>query len=158
LNRADVVGFNGVRGTDQLDVLTRWLADAAGRDIPTFGIGRDIELYDPSTDEEAGVEGTGIAAMSSIGRPGGFEASLLDKGLRIELALRFPDHHRYTTEDIETVNAEMAACGVKRIVTTEKDWVKLRELGGLNGEARVARLHLCVSGLDPVALCEKPRR
>ena len=43
------------------------------------------------------------------------------------------------------------------MVTTEKDWVKLREIGPPRAKLRVARLELDVMGDDPVAICEKPR-
>lgn len=37
----------------------------------------------------------------------------------------FPDHHRYTPADLDAIRAAAAAAGAERIVTTEKDAVKL---------------------------------
>jgi tetraacyldisaccharide 4'-kinase len=157
LKRADIVGFNGITAPEQLDVLTRWLHDTARRDIPAFGMGRDIDFYDSSTGGDVDVEGVAVAAVSSIGRPERFEAALEGKSLRIKSAVRYPDHHRYGRDDIKTINSIAAETGVKRIVTTEKDWVKLREVDGIESDVLVARLRLCVTGADPVAICEKPR-
>jgi 3-deoxy-D-manno-octulosonic-acid transferase len=157
LKRADIIGFNGIRGADQIDVLTRWVYDTTGKDIPVFGIGRDVELLDSGRGDPVESPGEAVAAVSSIGRPDRFEASLAEKGVGLAFAMRYPDHHRYGPRDIEEINSLAAAHGIDRLVTTEKDWVKLLDIGGLTLPAIVARLRLCVTGFDPVPICEKPR-
>jgi len=46
----------------------------------------------------------------------------------------FPDHHPYTREDVDDLNRWAAAlpAEVNTVLTTQKDWVKLRvgDLGG----------------------------
>ena len=54
----------------------------------------------------------------------------------------FPDHHRYTSGDVEEIHSRARAAGAGGILTTEKDGVKLRSVwrGGLS--CRALRLGL----------------
>ncbi|MDB5384619.1 MAG: Tetraacyldisaccharide 4-kinase [Planctomycetaceae bacterium] len=76
-----------------------------------------------------------IAAFCGIGNPAAFRQLLAQQGLKIEAETFqiFPDHHRYTREDVDRLQTwatEMQACS---IVTTQKDLVKLdvAEIGGI---------------------------
>ena len=71
------------------------------------------------------VEGKTVLAPSSLGDPTGFESTLADIGAVLE-PRRFPDHHRYTEEDVRNLERE---AGKRRslIITTAKDWVKIRQ-------------------------------
>lgn len=40
----------------------------------------------------------------------------------------FEDHYAYTTQDIQRIEAESLEKGIQRIVTTSKDWIKIKEL------------------------------
>jgi tetraacyldisaccharide 4'-kinase len=40
----------------------------------------------------------------------------------------FADHHDYTQRDVDALIAEAKQAGAELLVTTEKDWVKLRRL------------------------------
>jgi len=40
----------------------------------------------------------------------------------------FPDHHWYTPGDLARVAARVRETGAEAVLTTEKDWVRLREL------------------------------
>jgi tetraacyldisaccharide 4'-kinase len=46
--------------------------------------------------------------------------------------VEFPDHHVFTPGDIEVLTRRALAVGAEGLVTTEKDWVRIRE-GGLPG-------------------------
>ncbi len=157
LKRADMIGFNGLRGADQIDVLTRWVYDTTGRDIPVFGVGRGIEFVASRTGAPIHLPGGPLAAVSSVGRPDRFETTLVGKGLEVSCSLRFPDHYRYGRDDIRKINSIAAERKIERLVTTEKDWVKLRDVGSLDVEVSLARLRLCITGFDPIPICEKPR-
>lgn len=65
-----------------------------------------------------------VLAMSALGRPAAFERALSQRGLRVR-SLRLTDHHPYSEADLERA-AKMA--GTDFIVTTEKDWMKIRRL------------------------------
>jgi len=67
-----------------------------------------------------------VIAFSGIGRPGKFFDTLEQLGARIAARYAFADHHAYTPEDAKTLltHAQRAQA---RLVTTQKDWVRMRE-------------------------------
>ena len=73
----------------------------------------------------------GYATIAGIAHPERFEAtctSLLGK--RASLAVRLDDHVRYDAALAERLRAVAADKGIHCWLTTEKDWIKLRDLGG----------------------------
>jgi tetraacyldisaccharide 4'-kinase len=74
-----------------------------------------------------------VAAFCGIGNPAGFRHTLAHTACQVASWREFPDHHRYTSADFETIATEAQASGAQRIVCTQKDLVKCRrdELGGL---------------------------
>jgi tetraacyldisaccharide 4'-kinase len=74
-----------------------------------------------------------LGAFCGIGNPLAFRATLEKLGGRLVDFLGFPDHHPYDREDVNKLHAwaERLPEDVV-IVTTQKDWVKLRvpQLGG----------------------------
>ena len=74
------------------------------------------------------LRGTRAFALSGIGNPAAFERSLTDIGIIVAASRRFSDHHAYADADIDGVLAAARAAGAERVVTTEKDWVKLERL------------------------------
>jgi tetraacyldisaccharide 4'-kinase len=66
-----------------------------------------------------------VAVVSGIARPADFEASCLAAGLDVAVSVRFEDHHWYVTKDVDTIRSVMERTGCSRLVTTEKDMVKL---------------------------------
>jgi len=157
LERADVIGFNALERDDQLAGLTRWACETVGWSIPVFGVRRRLSFLEPPSGERAERPAGPIAALSSVGRPDRFEASLAAAGVSIGLSLRFPDHFRYARDDIRRIETLLDARGIDRLVTTEKDWVKLREAEEPRARVWVARLELALVGADPVDTCEKPQ-
>ena len=179
LRRADAIGFNGIendvplpgtagRGGEGLDErlsgLRDWTRRTVRTDVPVFGIRRRLSFLAPEPvatgpfgGKETEAPGRPAAALSSVGRPRRFEESLALHGIAVNLALRFPDHYRYRAECVRRIDEALASRGIEVLVTTEKDWAKLREVGPPKTEVRIARLHLDIVGDDPVSLCEKPR-
>jgi tetraacyldisaccharide-1-P 4'-kinase len=179
LARADAVGFNGIAdgppGADgaegwrtgiagRIEELRDWTERAAGRVTPVFGIVRQLSFARPGvglaaadSDGERSVPACLVAALSSVGRPRKFEESLARRGVTVGLALRYPDHYRYRGECVRRIDEALETRGIGVLVTTEKDWAKLREVGPPRAELRIARLQLEIVGDDPVLICEKPR-
>jgi len=60
-------------------------------------------------------------AFSGIGNPAGFHADLRYWGFDLAGCKVFPDHHRYTAQDVEAIENEARAAGASVIVCTEKD-------------------------------------
>lgn len=67
-----------------------------------------------------------VFLISGIAKPSSFEKSL--KSLNIAVHHRFRDHHPYTDMDVQEILAEWEKAGKPRLVTTEKDFVKLQSL------------------------------
>ena len=66
-----------------------------------------------------------IVAVAGIAGPHRFFDELRGSGWQLADTLAFPDHHRYTSRDIAGMAARVARVGATRIVTTEKDFVRL---------------------------------
>jgi tetraacyldisaccharide 4'-kinase len=67
-------------------------------------------------------------AFAGLASPDGFARTL--EGLRIDVAhfQTFVDHHWYSAADLAALDARAAALGAEGLVTTEKDWVRLRDV------------------------------
>lgn len=75
----------------------------------------------------AWLAGKTVAAFCGIGHPAAFQATLEGLGATLVAWRCFPDHHRYTRADVEDLTRWAAALPPNTvIITTQKDWVKLR--------------------------------
>jgi len=75
--------------------------------------------------------GRRVLAVSGVGHPAAFEATLERLGAKSVVGCRFRDHHAYDAADLDRMRA--AAEGVDLVVTTAKDEVKLRPLREASG-------------------------
>lgn len=69
-----------------------------------------------------------VAVVSAIGNPDAFRRTLTGVGLDVAEERIFPDHHRFTREDVTSLQAwatKLATDGVEAVVCTGKDLVKL---------------------------------
>jgi tetraacyldisaccharide 4'-kinase len=89
------------------DVLGR---DVLGRDV----LGRDV-LH----------RGDGVIVFCAIARPENFVETVRSAGGRVVDSIAFPDHHRYTAEDMVRLTNALQVRGGDAFVTTEKDAVKI---------------------------------
>jgi tetraacyldisaccharide 4''-kinase len=71
--------------------------------------------------------GKKIIAVSGIGSPKTFESLLADTGMIVVKHFVFPDHYWFSDEDIQMIVKARKALNVDFIVTTEKDFMRLRE-------------------------------
>ena len=87
-----------------------------------------LDLIGPGEEREDlhTLQGKKVLALSGIANPDSFSALLKKCGLQVIKERVLPDHHHYTQEDIRSLEEE--GKGVDRIVTTEKDMVKLGPL------------------------------
>ena len=78
------------------------------------------------------LRGAKIAAFCGVGNPAGFCHTLESCGYDVAGFRDFPDHHRYTREDIESLAAWVQSLGAEAAVCTHKDLVKigLESFGG----------------------------
>ena len=78
------------------------------------------------------LRGQSVAAFCGIGNPAGFRHTLAACGCRIAAFREFPDHHRYTPADRDSLAAWAERLDVSAVLCTRKDLVKLSvdNLGG----------------------------
>lgn len=67
----------------------------------------------------------GCLILSGVASPAGFEATCRLAGIDAKVSVRLDDHHWYSEADVARIIDTMASYGCTRIVTTEKDSVKL---------------------------------
>lgn len=65
-----------------------------------------------------------LLAFAGIGRPQKFFDALKVQGAHLADAVSYPDHHRFTRSEIDHL-ADLAYAHDARLITTEKDWVRL---------------------------------
>ena len=72
--------------------------------------------------------GKRVAAFAGIAAPAAFAETLRGSGVVVEEMSAFADHHWYSSDDLARLDARAAELGVEALITTEKDWVRLRRL------------------------------
>jgi tetraacyldisaccharide 4'-kinase len=91
--------------------------------------------------------GAPVIAFAGIGRPAKFFAALEGAGARLLGRHAFPDHHPYAEAELRRL-ADAAAAHDARLVTTEKDWMRLAP----PWRTRIATLAVRVAWQDEAAL------
>ena len=69
-----------------------------------------------------------ILAFAGIGNPENFFALLKRHGLRVKEKISFPDHYQYTKNEIKDIVLRAKEKKLK-IITTEKDYFRIKNLG-----------------------------
>jgi tetraacyldisaccharide 4'-kinase len=76
----------------------------------------------------AALAGARLLAFAGIGAPAGFRRTLAETAVTVADFAEFADHHWYTREDLAALDRRAAAASATGLITTEKDWVRLRAL------------------------------
>jgi tetraacyldisaccharide 4'-kinase len=66
-----------------------------------------------------------VFGFSGIARNADFQNTVMKLGFNTTGFLEFSDHHRYSAHDLETIQSQAKTAGARRLVTTEKDLVRL---------------------------------
>ena len=126
---------------DELKAAVRAVAPAVPIWVTDFAPGAVVQVGGSSTAEPSVLKGERVLAVSGIGNPASFRTLLETAGAVVADYCVFPDHHAYSREDVQKVRQAAERAGAVRIVTTEKDAVKLAQLvsspSPLEGEGRV---------------------
>ena len=88
----------------------------------------------------AALLGQKVFAFAGIGSPEAFRRSLTELGAAVVGFRVFPDHHPYDLSDIENLRRLAAKSGAARIVTTEKDGVRLADFPDFLAELSLLRI------------------
>lgn len=86
--------------------------------------------------------GTRVLAVSAVAKPERFYEMLRECEATIVETLEFPDHHSYSERDWREINRSRNQ--VERIVTTEKDYVKLARFPFASGRLWALRVELSI--------------
>ncbi|HEV8604994.1 MAG TPA: tetraacyldisaccharide 4'-kinase [Tepidisphaeraceae bacterium] len=90
-----------------------------------------------------------IFVVAAIANPTPLESSLRKISAEYKGTWWLPDHHHYSPSDLATLLRRATQAGADTIITTEKDWVKLRSLpSASNASPPILRLDLDIH-LDP---------
>jgi tetraacyldisaccharide 4'-kinase len=99
----------------------------------------------------AELRGVRLVAFAGIASPATFLATLDELGVAVQAPLAFADHHWYSDRDLARLEAR--AAGTDGLVTTEKDWARLRGHRPLRAPLYVVRVTLeLLSGHDAWAV------
>jgi tetraacyldisaccharide 4'-kinase len=121
LARADIVVITRSDHAPAIESMIRHESDA-----PIFYAAPHLESVRRFRGEYPGDESTEchsrkLFAFSGIGNPAVFPIDLREWGLDPLGYKVFPDHHRYTPQDMKTIATEARAAGADALICTEKD-------------------------------------
>lgn len=95
-------------------------------------IGSAVNVADVRKNDESRpaseLAGKRVLPVCGLGNPETFLHLLRTLGCVVLPAIRLADHHRYATEDVAHIAAEAASHRADLVVTSRKDWVKLRSV------------------------------
>ena len=127
LGRADIVVITHADAGRDVDSAMQAIRRYAPSAPIALAVHRPVSLIDVRSEACLGLErltGQRLLAVSGIANPSRFEAALVQRGAFVTAHHIFPDHHRYTTADLEIINSAAKDVGASMVVTTEKDMVK----------------------------------
>jgi tetraacyldisaccharide 4'-kinase len=131
LARADLVVATGVTQPADADAVRASVARHAARVPVLAATYTPAECWRAERMEPlplARLAGLRLLAFAGIGSPAGFARTLTDLGATLDDCVAFDDHHWYSRADLADLGARAKRRGVDALVTTEKDWVRLRAL------------------------------
>jgi tetraacyldisaccharide 4'-kinase len=86
--------------------------------------------------------GRRVLLLSGIGRPAAFRSLVERLGATVVAEALFDDHHRFTPGELNAVSARAQASRAERIVTTEKDALRLPRAFASRGDVFVLAIGL----------------
>jgi tetraacyldisaccharide 4'-kinase len=138
LHRADMLLKTG--GTEKGEFLP---VDSA---LPAFrGIHKPIGVVSGKTgqiDPSEVLQGEKIIAFSGIGAPDSFVRGLASLGADVVSSCAFPDHHPYSSSDIDDLRLLANRNGATRLITTEKDGIRLTDFPDFMAEVSFLRISM----------------
>ncbi|MCB0349778.1 MAG: tetraacyldisaccharide 4'-kinase, partial [Bdellovibrionales bacterium] len=144
LKRADFIIVNKVnlitpdKKREVLDYISQILAEKIVPVIESEYYVKELKSLDSAQSEEL-VSNERVLLFSGLGNPKGFE-DLMNQKLNVVCHEIFRDHYQYSRHDLQKILSLAAKTKVKRIITTEKDAVKISSLVGADSNIWVAQL------------------
>jgi len=107
-----------------------------------------VDLRDGTVSSLDVLRGLKVLAFAGIGTPEAFFQELGELGARVLEAVPFPDHHRYTSDDLRQLENWARLMNAQAMVTTEKDAVRLQTHPPLEPRALALRIEMAVQDGD----------
>jgi len=131
LARAHLIVVTGARAANDVAEVTA-AARVHAPDVPVLAARHlPIECWDAASTRALGAEalrGLKLFAFAGIGAPDSFRETLGDAGAVEAGFARFADNHRYTADELAMLERRAHAASAVGLVTTEKDWMRVRAL------------------------------
>ena len=130
LSRADCVVITRAEQAEDLASVKNALKRIVGN-VPIFSsrmLTRGFRSINSDPIDASDLLAQPIAAFCGIGNPDSFFTHLRREGYQLALTRTFPDHHKYSQSELDTLVAEATASGAKSLITTAKDATKLKSL------------------------------
>lgn len=86
------------------------------------------DIYSGTKRDLSWLAGKNIVCVSGIASPEGFERALTELGANIVSSYRFPDHHKYSEQQISEIFKCAQMQNVHALITTHKDAVRFPKL------------------------------
>jgi tetraacyldisaccharide 4'-kinase len=152
LARAHAVVVTNPAGPEPVEAVTatvRRFNPAAAVLVARYQLQDAIETRSGRRVPVADLAGRRLIAFAGLGSPQGFADTLDGAGVRRVGFVEFPDHHWFTPRDIEELARDARAAGAQGLITTEKDWVRVRDLPPAGMPLWVLPIRLVIeSGLE----------
>lgn len=87
---------------------------------------RPRTLFGPGGRELSWLRDRSVFLFSGVGNPASFRRTAESLGVQVAGEERFADHHAYTREDAARLSLRAGRAGAACLLTTVKDWVKIR--------------------------------
>ena len=152
LGRAHLVVATGARRLDEAREVTETVARVAPAVPVLTAVHVPTECFESSAMRVVALDKLGrtrLLAFAGIGSPAGFRRTLREAALTVVDFLEFADHHWYTREELGRLERRAADVGADALVTTEKDWVRLRPLPPLKRPVYVLSVRLLLTSGEP---------
>lgn len=132
LRRADIVCLTRAEmcGSEYLGRLGNRVAKYVGAERVMTARHEAVEFYDRHGKllPRREILKKPVFVLSALARNSAFEQTVRSMGAQIAGVHFERDHHRYTIDELDAIVAEADGLAAGYVVTTEKDWVKLRRL------------------------------
>ncbi|HEU4369195.1 MAG TPA: tetraacyldisaccharide 4'-kinase [Methylomirabilota bacterium] len=145
LRRAHLVVATGARGLADAAEVTATVARVAPGVPVLTAVHVPTECFESSTMRFVPLSALGgarLVGFAGIGSPAGFRRTLGETAVAVAGFEEFADHHWYTREDLAGLDRRAAEARADGLVTTEKDWVRLRALPALRRPVYVLSVRL----------------
>jgi tetraacyldisaccharide 4'-kinase len=123
LSRADCIVITRTDQAKTVDELRSEIRRQAGN-IPVFQSRMRVARITPLQESSAALVPP-VAAFCAVGNPRSFFKQIPHEPV---LQKAFPDHHRYSQRDIDSLIDDARCAGANSLITTAKDAVKLRSI------------------------------